>query len=127
MAANIRNSNLRFNLEKDLQRKVWEYLQTMDKQEFRSYSQVIALALVEYFDHYYRTQEDPYLETREREERFVDQIIKAVEKSLEQYLPLFLSGLTAGMVQREPQNKASLPFPKEPEPESEVDWDFLGE
>ena len=93
MAANIRNTNLRFNLEKDLQRKAWEYLQTMDKQEFRSYSQVIALALVEYFDRYYRTQEDPYLETREREERFVDQILKAVEKSLEQYLPLFLSGL----------------------------------
>ena len=73
MAVNIRNTNLRFNLEKDLQRKAWEYLQTMDKQEFRSYSQVIALALVEYFDRYYRTQEDPYLETREREERFVDQ------------------------------------------------------
>lgn len=98
MAANIRNTNLRFNLEKDLQRKAWEYLQTMDKQEFRSYSQVIALALVEYFDRYYRTQEDPYLETREREERFVDQILKAVEKSLEQYLPLFLSGLKAGFV-----------------------------
>ena len=109
MAANIRNTNLRFNLEKDLQRKAWEYLQTMDKQEFRSYSQVIALALVEYFDRYYRTQEDPYLETREREERFVDQILKAVEKSLEH------------------QNKASLPLPKEPEPDAEVDWEFLGE
>ena len=120
MAANIRNTNLRFNLEKDLQRKAWEYLQTMDKQEFRSYSQVIALALVEYFDRYYRTQEDPYLETREREERFVDQI-------LEQSLPLFLSGLTAGLAPREPQNKASLPLSKEPEPDAEVDWEFLGE
>lgn len=46
----------------------------------RSYSQVIALALVKYFDLYYRTREDSYLETRVREERFVDQIIKAVEK-----------------------------------------------
>ena len=80
MAGISRNTNLRFNLEKDLQRKAWKYLQTMDKQEFRSYSQVIALALVEYFDRYYRTQEDPYLETREREERFVDQILKTVEK-----------------------------------------------
>ena len=108
MAANIRNTNLRFNLEKDLQRKAWEYLQTMDKQEFRSYSQVIALALVEYFDRYYRT-------------------LKAVEKSLEQYLPLFLSGLTAGLAPREPQNKASLPLSKEPESDAEVDWEFLGE
>ena len=60
MANNIRSTNLRFNLEKDLQRKAWEYLQAMDKQEFRSYSHVIALALVDYFDRYYRTQDDPY-------------------------------------------------------------------
>ena len=53
----------------------------MDKQEFRSYSHVIALALVDYFERYYRTQEDPYLETREREERFVGQIIEAVERA----------------------------------------------
>ena len=56
MRNNIRSTNLRFNLEKDLQRKAWEYLQTMDKQEFKSYSHVIALALVDYFDRYYRTQ-----------------------------------------------------------------------
>ena len=127
MANNIRNTNLRFNLEKDLQRKSWEYLQAMDKQEFRSYSHAIALALVDYFDRYYRTQEDPYLETREREEHFVDQIVEAVERSLKQALPLFLSGLTAGIAQREPQNRASSPAPEESEPEADVDWDFLGE
>ena len=99
----------------------------MDKQEFKSYCHVIALALVDYFDRYYRTQEDPYLETRERVERFVAQIIEAVEKSLNQMLPLFLSGLTAGMAQREPQSRASLPSHEEPEPETDVDWDFLGE
>ena len=127
MQNNIRNTNLRFNLDKDQQRRAWEYLQTMEKQEFKSYSHVIALALVDYFDRYYRTQEDPYLETREREERFVAQIIEAVEKSLNQTLPLFLSGLTAGMAQREPQSRASLPSHEEPEPETDVDWDFLGE
>ena len=105
MANNIRSTNLRLNLEKDLQRKAWEYLQAMDKQEFRSYSHVIALALVDYFERYYRTQEDPYLETREQEEHFVDQIVEAVERSLKQALPLFLSGLTTGLTQREPQNR----------------------
>ena len=127
MANNIRSTNLRFNLEKDLQRKAWDYLQTMDKQEFRSYSHVIALALVDYFDRYYRTQEDPYLETREREEHFVNQIVEAVERSLEQALPLFLSGLTAGLTQREPQSRASLTPHGEAAPETDVDWDFLGE
>ena len=60
MQNNIRNTNLRFNLDKEQQRRAWEYLQTMDRQDFKSYSQVISLALVDYFDRYYRTQADPY-------------------------------------------------------------------
>ena len=127
MQNNIRNTNLRFNLDKEQKRRAWEYLQTMDRQDFKSYSQVISLALVDYFDHYYRTQADPYLETREREELFVEQIVDAVENSLKQALPLFLSGLTAGMTQREPQIRASFPAPENSQPDSDVDWDFLGE
>ena len=50
MQNNIRNTNLRFNLDKEQQRRAWEYLQTMDRQDFKSYSQVISLALVDYFD-----------------------------------------------------------------------------
>ena len=73
MQNNIRNTNLRFNLGKEQQRRAWEYLQTMDRQDFKSYSQVISLALVDYFGRYYRTQADSYLETREREELFVKQ------------------------------------------------------
>ena len=116
MQNNIRNTNLRFNLDKEQQRRAWEYLQTMDRQEFKSYSQVISLALVDYFDRYYRTQADPYLETREREELFVKQIVDAVE-----------SGLTAGIVQRELQIRAPFPTPENLQPDSDIDWDFLGE
>ena len=53
--------------------------------------------------------------------------VDAVEYSLKQSLPLFLSGLTAGMVQREPQIRASFPTPENSLPDSDVDWDFLGE
>ena len=81
MSENIRSTNLRFNLEKDTQKRAWQYLQAMDKQHFKSYSNVIAVALVEYFDRYYRSQDDPYFETREREERFVNQIVFAVENT----------------------------------------------
>ena len=120
MQNNICNTNLRFNLDKEQQRRAWEYLQTMDRQDFKSYSQVISLALVDYFDRYYRTQADPYLETREREELFVKQIVDAVENSLKQALPLFLSGLTAGMAQREPQIRASFPAPENSQPDRVV-------
>lgn len=127
MQNNIRNTNLRFNLDKEQQRKAWEYLQTMDRQEFKSYSQAISVALVDYFDRHYRTQSDPYLETREREELFVKQIVTAVESSLKQSLPLFLSGLTAGIAQREPRIRASFSEAENTQADTDIDWDFLGE
>ena len=93
MSENIRSTNLRFNLEKDTQMRAWQYLQTMDKQHFKSYSNVIAVALVEYFERYYRRQDDPYFETREREERFVNQIISSVESAIEKYFRSFLQAV----------------------------------
>ena len=57
----VRTTDLRFNLGKESQRKAWQYLQTMDKSVFKSYSQAVATAVVDYFDRYYQTQDDPYL------------------------------------------------------------------
>lgn len=123
MIENIRSTNLRFNLEKDTQKRAWQYLQTMDKQQFKSYSNVIAVALVEYLDRYYRSQDDPYFETREREERFVNQIISSVESAMERTLPVFLAGCMAGLSQAS-HNTTSV---VQQEPDAELDWDFLGE
>ena len=128
MQNHIRNTNLRFNLEKYLQRKAWEYLQSMNREEFKSYSHAISLALVDYFDRYYRIAEDPYLETREREEQFINQIVEGVQQNLKQSLPLFLSGLTIGMVQMESPKQTSLTTSNHSSSDAEdVDWDFLGE
>ena len=127
MQNHIRNTNLRFNLEKDLQRKAWEYLQSMNREEFKSYSHAISLALVDYFDRYYRIAEDPYLETREREEQFINQIVEGIQQNLKQSLPLFLSGLTIGMVQMESPKQTSLTTSNHSSSDAEdVDWDFLG-
>ena len=123
MIENIRSTNLRFNLEKDTQKRAWQYLQNMDKQQFKSYSNVIAVALVEYFDRYYRSQDDPYFETREREERFVNQIISSVESAMERTLPVFLAGCMAGLSQAS-HNTTSV---VQQEPDAVLDWDFLGE
>lgn len=67
--SNLKCTSLRFNLDKPLDRQAWEYLQNMDKDEFKSYSQAVALAVTEYFKRYYQRVNDPYFETREREER----------------------------------------------------------
>lgn len=124
MSQNIRSTNVRFNLDKDLQNKAWQYLQTMDKQKFKSYSNVIAVSLVDYFDRYYRNQNDPYFETREREEKFVDQIITAVEHAMEKTLPVFLVGCMT-VLSKAPA--MAVPTDTLSEPDEDVDWDFLGE
>jgi len=123
MSENIRSTNLRFNLDKDVQNQAWQYLQTMDKKKFKSYSQIIAISLVEYFDRYYQKQDDPYLETREREERFVAQIVSAVETAMDKALPVYLAGCMAGISQIVPQAAVAS---NEPE-DADLDWDFLGE
>ena len=124
MSQNIRSTNVRFNLDKDLQNKAWQYLQTMDKQKFKSYSNVIAVSLVDYFDRYYRNQNDPYFETREREEKFVDQIITAVEHAMEKTLPVFLVGCMT-VLSKAPAMAVHTDTLSEPD--EDVDWDFLGE
>ena len=131
MRTNIRSTNLRFNLEKDLQRKAWQYLQTMDRGTFKSYSNAIALSVCDYFERYYHRKDDPYFETRQREEQFIGQIVGAVEKVMEKTFPLFLVGLMSGIGQTE----AHIPTPSavstalsdNQNSDEDVDWDFLGE
>lgn len=137
------STNLRFNLDKELQRKAWDYLQEMDKKEFKSYSHAVAVSVVDYFERYYRNKEDPYFETREREQEFIGRIVKAVEDSLNKNLPVFLAGWVTGMTQNgaglSPSEKSerrsesqvnreqSDSLKAEEISESEIDWDFLGE
>ncbi|MCD8132544.1 MAG: adenylate cyclase [Clostridiales bacterium] len=136
MNTNIKNTNLRFNMDKEIQRRAWEYLQTMDKEIFKSYSHVIAVSVVDFFERYYRVQDDPYLETREREERFVAQIVDAVKAVLEKDLPVFLAGCLSGLSQRmawdsapafvSAQAELSGAAGETEEAEPEIDWEFLG-
>ena len=102
--SNIKCTTLRFNIDKPLDRQAWDYLQNIDKDEFKSYSQAVAVAVTEYFKRYYRQKDDPYFETREREERFVEQIVAAVENGVEKALPTFLAACFTKMVM--PYNSA---------------------
>ena len=95
---NIKCTTLRFNIDKPLDRQAWEYLHNMDKDEFKSYSHAVAVALTEYFNNYYRKKDDPYFETREREDKFVEQIVEAVESAVEKALPTFLAACFTKMV-----------------------------
>ena len=120
---NIRNTNLRFNLNKEKHRRAWEHLQHMDKRIFKSHSNAAIDALNDYFDRYYKTQDDPYLETREREEQFIERIVAAVEASLNQTLPAYWSEHASQLISTTENKHQSNP---EAASTPNVDWDFLG-
>ena len=62
-----------------------------------------------FFDRYYKAKDDPYLETREKEERFVQKIVEAVEHTLGNVLPLFLSGYAAALCTAAPDGTMVIP------------------
>ena len=123
--SNIRTVCLRFNLDKTLHKKAFEYLKSMDKSAFKSYTQAAALALTEYFKHYFKKRDDPYFETREREERFIEQIVAAVGSAVEKALPGFMAAYITNLAQ--PYQLAAPPTAEQEPDLSEIDLDFVGE
>ena len=67
----IKETTLRLDLEKTADRRAWEYLQSRDREKYKSYSKTVVIAVNEYFERQERLQNDPYLETREKEDAFL--------------------------------------------------------
>ena len=127
----IRATSLRLNLDKPEHKQAWEYLQRLDDTEFKSYTSAIVTAINDYFGRYFRRKDDPYLETREREEKFVAEIVAGVERSAEKALPSFLAACIAEILNS--NGNFSAPgqnFTASANPEnvdiSDVDLDFIG-
>lgn len=122
--SNIRTICLRFNLDKPLHKAAYEYLKNMDKSTFKSYTQAAAMALTDYFERYLKKCDDPYFETREREERFIKEIVDAVGVAVEKALPGFMAAYLTGLAK--PYQQSATPTVQEPDL-SDVDLDFIGE
>ena len=67
------NTNIRLNLAKEDDRRAWEYLQSMDRN-----------ALNDYFSRKERLAADPFLETRERQNAFLNEVKDAVRDCLQE-------------------------------------------
>ena len=76
------STNIRFNLKNEAARKAWEYLQSMDRKKYKSYSKAVICALCEYFEREQKSANDPYLETREKEDAFLNRILQTIETGL---------------------------------------------
>ena len=87
----IRTTNLRFNLGKEPQRKAWQYLQTMDREKYKSYTRAVVVALNDYFSREYRNEADPYLETREKEDAFLERVETAIRDGVKESVPMAMA------------------------------------
>lgn len=80
MSGRIINTNIRLNLDKEDDRRAWEHLQRLDRSRYKSYSRAVVAALNDYFDRQERLRADPYLETREKEDAFLQRVLDTVER-----------------------------------------------
>lgn len=78
----IYTTTLRLNLADEDDRRAYEYLQRMDKRQYRSYSKAIVTAINDHFDRQNRLASDPYLETREKEDAFLQRVMEVIGQSL---------------------------------------------
>ena len=82
MSKKIINTNIRFNLDNEDDRKAYEYLQRMDRKQYKSYTKAVVIAVNEYFERQQRLEADSYLETREKEDIFLQKVLDTIEQGL---------------------------------------------
>ena len=87
----IINTNIRLNLCDEQDRQAWEYLQTMDRQKYKSYTRAVVVALNDYFSRIYRKEADPYLETREKEDAFLERVETAIRDGVKESVPMAMA------------------------------------
>ena len=79
----IFTTTVRLNLTKDEDRRAWAYLQTMNRERYKSYTRAVVTAINDHFSRQERLAADPYLETREKEDAFLRRVQEAVEQGIQ--------------------------------------------
>ena len=78
----IVNTNIRFDRNREEDRQAYEYLRNMDRTKYKSYTRAVVAALNDFFSRLEKQQADPYLETREKEDRFLRQVLDTVSEGI---------------------------------------------
>ena len=131
----IWSTNLRFNLDKSPYREAYGYLKNMDRKAHKSINKVVAIAVCEHFRRLEKSANDPYFETREREDNFVNRIVEAVKIAVEKAMPSFmaayiraiLSDIPNGSISSTVSKNAVLKGENSDTAADDIDFDFVGE
>lgn len=113
-------TTLRLNLENEADREALEHLRRMDRKKYRSVNSAVITAINAYFSRQEQLEADPYLETREKEDAFLQRVIDTIQSAQQ---PTPAPGLTA-LLQLLQGTQVAPPTPaKEPEANTGTDWD----
>ena len=83
-----KNHNIRFNMEKGDECRAWELLHSPQiRQMFKSQNKFVIEAVNDYYERHMAVKNDPYMETREKEDAFAERIVGTVEKKVMSNLP----------------------------------------
>lgn len=93
MNREIVNTNIRFNLNNADDLKAYNYLKNMDRKKYKSYTKAVVIALIEHFERQQRLEADSYLETREKEDIFLQKVLDTIEQGLK------TAGNISGLIQ----------------------------
>ncbi len=88
MAEKTWNKNVRFNTNSESAMQAWSMLHSDEvKNGFKSQNEFIICAINDYYERYVQKKDDPYLETREKEDAFVERIVSQVTEKILTNLP----------------------------------------
>lgn len=113
-------TTLRLNLENEADRQAMEHLRRLDRKKYRSVNSAVITAVNAYFSRQEELEADPYLETREKEDAFLQRVIDTIQSAQQ---PAQTSGL-ATLIQLLQGTQVAPSAPsKEPEANTGTDWD----
>lgn len=85
------NHNIRFSMNDEDAGQAWEFLHSEEvKKQFKSQNAFVIAAIIDYYERHLLKKDDPYLETREKEDEFCDRIVEKVEGKVLSNLPALL-------------------------------------
>lgn len=113
-------TTLRLNLENEADRQAMEHLRRLDRKKYRSVNSAVITAVNAYFSRQEELEADPYLETREKEDAFLQRVIDTIQTAQQ---PSQTSGLAALLQLLQGTQVAPSAPSKEPEANTGTDWD----
>ena len=94
MKKECKNHNIRFSMSDKSAVQAWERLHSAEvEQDFKSQNAFVVAAINDYYERHLAKKNDPYLESREKEDAFADRIVEAVEKKVLANIPALIGNV----------------------------------